>query len=198
MKIFIYISDNFSKNYLPFLLYRNTIYDILLDNTNFDIKFIDNFNDFVDSIESILILNIYCFNKNLESNFYFLNHVLSKVILINTEFYTHCNVDKLLKYINSNKNNKFFIFDYNKINIKKIKELYKNVNINYFPLIYNKYLENFYLENINNKKISWINKDIDILFYGSLNERRSKILEKLKTRYNVVYFIDLYNHKLFL
>lgn len=35
-------------------------------------------------------------------------------------------------------------------------------------------------------KFQPVNKDIDILFYGSMNEHRSKVLDELKKRYNVV------------
>lgn len=35
-------------------------------------------------------------------------------------------------------------------------------------------------------KFKPVNKDIDILFYGSMNEHRSKVLDELKKRYNVV------------
>lgn len=37
-------------------------------------------------------------------------------------------------------------------------------------------------------KFKPVNKDIDILFYGSMNEHRSKVLDELKKRYNVVTF----------
>lgn len=35
-------------------------------------------------------------------------------------------------------------------------------------------------------KFKPVNKDIDILFYGSMNEHRSKVLDELKKHYNVV------------
>ena len=193
MKIYIYISDNFSKNYLPFLFYRNIIYETFIKYTHYPIIYIYDLNEFIDSENNIFITTIYCFNKNLEQNFYFFNKSLCKKIIINTEYYTHGNINKLLKYINIY-NNYFYIFDYNKINIKNIKKLFVNVNIYYFPLIYNEYLEDFYNKNID-KKLYWNDKDIDILIYGSLNERRSKIIDKLKQKYNIIYFINIYDHK---
>jgi hypothetical protein len=137
---------------------------------------------------------VYCFNKNIEKNFYFLNKCYATKILINTEFYTHCGVEILLKKINLYNKNNFYLFDYNRLNIINIKNIYKNINIFYFPLIYNEYLEIFYSKFIKNK-LSWNEKDIDILFYGSLNKRRGYIIDKLKQKYNVVYFIDTNDHK---
>jgi len=194
MKFQIYISDDFSKNYLPFLLYRNIIYETIKHNTIYDIKYIYNMSDFIDSDNNILIMLIYCFIKDIDKNFYFLNKCVSKKILINTEFYKHCGVEKILNNINLNNKNNFYILDYNKLNIVNIKELYKNINIYYLPLLYNEYLEIFY-SNYVKRKIPWEEKDIDILFYGSLNERRSNIIENLKKKYNVVYFIDIYNNE---
>jgi hypothetical protein len=193
MNIFIYISDNFSKNYLPFLFYRNIIYETITKYTKYNINYIYNINDFIDSENNIFLTTIYCFSKNLDQNFYFFNKSLCKKIIINTEYYEHGNIKNLLKYINLYHNNNFYIFDYNKINIQNIKKLFINVNIYYFPLIYNEYLEDFYNKNIN-YKLSWNEKDIDILFYGSLNERRGKIIDNLRKKYNIVYFVDIYNH----
>lgn len=196
MNIFIYISDNFSKNYLPFLFYRNILYETLLKYKNYKINFIYDLNDFIDSDNTIFITMIYCFAKNLDYNFYSFNNLSCKKIIINTEYYTHGNIEKLLKYINLYKNNNFHLLDYNKINIKNIQKLFKNINIYYIPLIYNEYLEKFYNSYID-RKLSWNEKDIDILFYGSLNERRSKVIDNLKKKYNVVYFIDMYDHNTF-
>jgi hypothetical protein len=196
MNIYIYISDNFSKNYLPFLFYRNILYETLLKYKNYKINFIYNLNDFIDSEKNIFITMIHCFAKNLDYNFYSFNNLSCKKIIINTEYYEHGNIKNLLKYINLYPNNNFHLFDYNKINIENIQKLFKNINIYYIPLIYNEYLEDFYNKNID-YKLSWNEKDIDILFYGSLNIRRGKIIDNLKKKYNLVYFQDIYNHNSF-
>jgi hypothetical protein len=194
MKFYIYISDDFSKNYLPFILYRNIIYEILNNSTEYNVNYISNLNDFIDTNDSILIMMIYCFNNNMEKNLNFCNNLLSKIILINTEYYTHLQVDILLNNINSNIINNYHIFDYNILNYKNIKNIYPNIKIYYYPLIYNKYLEDYYNNNID-RKINWKDKDIDILFYGSLNNRRLDILNKLKFKYNVYYYNEYCNNK---
>jgi len=64
----------------------------------------------------------------------------------------------------------FEVWDYSQKNVDKLKELgVKNIHhvpIGYVPEL--SYFERGY------------NRDIDILFYGSVNERRAKIIEKLK------------------
>lgn len=193
MKFYIYISDDFSKNYLPFLLYRNSLSNIINNYTENVVKYIYNISEFIDSSNNVLIMMIYCFNKDMDKNIFFFNNLISKIILINTEHYTHFGVNNLLRYINSDINNNYYIFDYNKINYINIKELYSSVKIYYYPLIYNNYLEEYYLNNID-KKINWKDKDIDILFYGSLNKRRGDILDKLKLKYKVYHFIEYNNN----
>jgi len=76
-------------------------------------------------------------------------------------------------------NNAIYIWDYSNDNIKY---LIKNLNIGkpetifYIPLKYSNCLDNL-------KKITENKKDIDILFMGSINERRKKILDRLEKKY---------------
>ena len=62
---------------------------------------------------------------------------------------------------------------FNKINQK----LDKKINCKYVPLCYSDYLTQIPINEHKNK-----DKDIDILFFGSLNNRRKKILNKLKQK----------------
>lgn len=82
------------------------------------------------------------------------------------------------KYINLLKDASY-ILDYSRDNIKYLNNYYNIPNILYFPLNYSKYLDNV-------KKINENKKDIDILFLGTINDRRKYILEKLKKKYIVV------------
>ena len=61
------------------------------------------------------------------------------------------------------------VWDYSKDNVKFLKD--KNINAKYLAMGYN---ENLQLINIATKK------DIDILFYGSLNDRRKKIILQIE------------------
>jgi hypothetical protein len=104
-----------------------------------------------------------------------------RVILINADYYTHFNFENIINIINNEKLN-ITIFDYNPINMVEISVKYTNIKIEYIPLLYNSFLEEHY----NSQENYYINnKDIDILFFGSLNSRREKIINELKTKYKL-------------
>lgn len=75
------------------------------------------------------------------------------------------------------------VWDYSKINIVALKKL--NIsNITHVPLGYVNQLKRIKLHD---------NPDIDVLFYGSLNDRRSKIIDDLKSaNLNVVSLFGVY------
>src|SRR6056300_409058 len=63
------------------------------------------------------------------------------------------------------------VWDYSKVNIKNFSKKV-NVSINYVPILYMQCIEN-------KIKLSQ-KKDIDVLFMGSINNRRKKIMTELK------------------
>ena len=71
------------------------------------------------------------------------------------------------------------VWDYSLINYKNLRQL-GITNINYIPIQYMHVVDKI-------KQKSWNKKDIDILFIGSFNDRRSLIIEQLKKkRLNIV------------
>lgn len=181
MKIQFYIPDTFYKYYLPFLLYRESLIQIIKKNYNeINIQYITNFKSFINHENTIIIMNINTITKEILK---IIENSESKIILINTEYVKNMNVLDIIKYINY-KNN-YFLLDYNVLNINYYKN---NVNINYFfiPLCYNDYINNYYHSQVVSKNFN--TKDIDILFFGSINNKRNKILEILKKKYNLVIY----------
>ncbi len=179
MHIQIYISDLFSKHFLPFFLYRNILYNILKET--YEIEFIYNIDNLVNNENSIIILNIYCLTSNSDI-INILRNYKGKIILINTEHYENLNVKNILNNINDIN---FNIFEYNIINYKYF--INNNLNVYFVPLIYNNYLETYFNSCIT-KKLGWNEKDIDIFFCGSLNKKRENIILKLKEKnYNVLH-----------
>lgn len=92
------------------------------------------------------------------------------------------------KYINQLQGS-FEVWDYSKENIKffdKINtKLDKKIKCKYVPLCYSSYLSQF-----NNYK--HIEKNIDVLFFGFINKRREKIINKLKSKnINIEVYSDL-------
>merc|ERR1711871_1150060 len=75
--------------------------------------------------------------------------------------------------------NAYEVWDYSQENIiffEKInKSLDKKIKSKYVPLCYSSYLSQF-------KNYTAIEKTIDILFFGSINKRREKIIHKLQSK----------------
>jgi len=110
--------------------------------------------------------------------------------MLNTE---PLNLDYYKNILKDAINNSLFIIDYSYGN----ENIYKDMNIsNYFilPIAYCEYHEHIY-RNLSNYQ------DIDILFYGSITNRRKFILNELKTFLNknniniLVRHNDLYDYK---
>jgi hypothetical protein len=184
-KVQIYVSNNFSKYYMPFLFYRDILFSIFKKYLTNNIEYIYDIDNFDNSEDTILIMNIYCLTYTTNKDvFEIIKNTKSSVLLINTEFHLHHNVNNIMKWINENNLN-FFILEYNIINYNIFKENYKNINLLFAPLIYHSNLENYYNQVLEKNYIKWNDKDIDVLFIGRLNERRLNILNKIKEKYNV-------------
>jgi hypothetical protein len=178
MKAQFYISDSFCDNFMPFFLYRNCLKN-LLEKKNYIFELIYDLTFIEHNVNNIFISNIYSIDINkLQS----IKNMENKIILINTEYYNNCNVIDILNEINRNNLN-IYIFEYNILNIEYYTKNLFNLKYYFIPLVYNVFLENYY--NLNITKVDYVNKDIDILFIGGINDRRNNILNELKIKYNV-------------
>ena len=184
MKVQYYISDEFCKFYLPFLLYRGCLTKVIKEVYNISIEYIYDLQLLQNNIDTIIICNIYSINDHLLN---ILQAYDSKKIIINTEYYKNdSNVSKYLDFLNNKSN--FHLFEYNILNIKYLKDSNKNIDYHFIPLCYNSFLEDYYNSNIVKKTYS--EKDIDILFLGKLNRRRKNIINYFNKKYNVMIKYD--------
>lgn len=87
------------------------------------------------------------------------------------------------KYLNILKN-AIAIWDYSKSNINYLKNIVNN-QINFVPLKY--------IECIDKSSKKTNIKDIDILFLGSINDRRKYIIDELKKKYKVYVATNIWN-----
>lgn len=177
MKILILIDRLIMNNFWAFITI-NSYYRILLNNITQDVVIDNN-----DNINKYLKKNyiIITFSFNIYKTHLINTLKQERVILINVDNYTHFKFQPLLNIIDNERLN-FTIFDYSPINLKEISKIYKNIVIEYIPFLYNSYLEEHYNTITNNQEN---NKDIDILFYGTNNTRREKILEELRKKYKL-------------
>lgn len=127
-------------------------------------------------------------------------HIMNKnihIIAINTESFAahHFQYPKVKCLLNKSIN-KSYILDYQSNNIKYFNKNNTNTNLEiiYLPPSTNTYYQSLFKEHA----IDCVAKDIDVLLYGTLNNRRWVILNTLVTMgYNVVHvtaFPSLYEH----
>ena len=74
------------------------------------------------------------------------------------------------------------VWDYSLSNIKYLKKHYKLTNLYHLPIYYTPYLDTM--------KYHMDERPIDILFYGSINSRREKILKELEKKYKVGIYVN--------
>ena len=178
MNIQFYINDEFTKFYLAFQLYRECLTKIIKEVYNISIEYIYDLQLLQNNTDTIIICNITSINDELLD---ILEKYNSKKIIINTEYYENFNILKYFNFLNNKPN--FYLLEYNILNINYIKNTNKNIDYHFIPLCYNSFLEDYYNSRIVKKNYN--EKDIDILFFGSINKRREKILNSLRRKYKL-------------
>ncbi len=172
----------YGSNYLPFIMYLNTLHNILKKKFA-NIEIIQNINQISEDTDFLFIY------LNEIKKVYNLNYSNVKIIFIHADHivnHSKSDQDLIKDYINNRNPKNTYIWEYNCLNIKYYKENnYVNEKIFYLPLTYDDYLENIYIQSTN--KITWKNKDIDILFMGSTDcgTRRSKIMNNFQSKKNI-------------
>ena len=180
--IYILIPDINNSWEMPFNFIGNAISNILTTHkiNHTIINTVNKIRDLNDKIlnenDLLLIFQPY-FGDNRS---FFLFEISCKIILINSEsIYVR-------GYIKDDITNENIveIWDYTNKNIDILKQI--KSNIHYIPITYHSSFETNYNNILSKKQMSFI-KNIDFLIYGSINDRRQKIISELKTLgYNVI------------
>jgi hypothetical protein len=183
MKIQIY----HNKNYIPFNLYINSIYNIFKNNeffiTNkFEVSIINNISEYSNESDFLILY------LNYIADIYNINTKNTKVILIHADYIiNHSANDQYLmcNYINNKNLHNSYLWEYNYLNIDYYNKNFKNKKWTFIPLQYNNYLENIYKKY--KLTIPFDKKPIDILFMGAVvnGSRRGMILEKISKKHKL-------------
>jgi hypothetical protein len=174
MKVLIYYKHDDSYWTLAFYLYIQSTLELLKKN-NIGCEIIDNINK---ASNNDIIIIFACFQN-------IINKIKNKIIFINSE---PLYVKKFKHLVNTfEKKNIICWIDYTNKNIellKKSNDENKLILLNKF--IYSDFNKTHFRNNISIKSVN-PNKDIDVLLYGGVSDRRQNILTTLsKKKYKVV------------
>jgi hypothetical protein len=171
------------QNYLPFNTYLTIIYNLLIAN-NYNVSIINNINNHKKDVNYLIL-----FLNNIK-NIY--NELLgnTKIIFIHADYLLCHSIEdqtKMKNYINNINPDNSYIWEYNSLNCDYYEKNFTNKKFFFIPLEYSFYLENMY----KSTKIPYDKKDIDILFLGSINERRQLIINQLQKKYRVCVYNNI-------
>jgi hypothetical protein len=180
-----YVQDN----YLPFNLLFDSIAHILRKHFDLVVIHVKHENDIDYADNNIIItllseLTINMLERQRSNN----NHM----ILVSTELIYSNNYyleNRIELYSRLKLNINLHILEFNKDNYYYYKNNYSHISTIMLPLLYNEHLENYYQDNLNypyeiprKDKTSY---GIDVLFIGSINYRRQKILDEINQKYKL-------------
>jgi hypothetical protein len=135
----------------------------------------------IDHNETTILIT---FMNDLPFTIQTLQKFSQKNILINTE-HIHVYGPEYHSLFSLLQSPKYFVWDFSPTNIRTFNQKHPELKTYYLPLLYNPFLKNYYESQITRKTREIESKQIDILFFGTINERRQLILDQLKSKYNV-------------
>ena len=177
ISFYFYVNKIFVE-YMPFYLYLMSVVKIFKKHITSNVK-ITSSPEVIKNIKPNIIFTFSICVTDIHNYFY----PQQLKFIVNTENYKNFEINKKLIELNTRKN--IYFIDYNTINVKFIRENFKNINCLYIPQLYHDFLNEYYNSFVQ-QKIAYADKDIDILFYGNYNyPRRLQIIDNLKHKYNV-------------
>jgi hypothetical protein len=176
----------YSREYIPFGLYIRSLCNIFTTNPYFAST---KFNiSMISKIEQL--------SPNTDLFFLYLNGVKSidieipvttKVIFIQGDYIINHSPDDfnlMYNYVNIRNPSNSYILEYNPLNVHFYNNNFTNLKFCYVPLLYSRYLEQLY--DPHRLRIPISHRPIDVLYLGSLNDRREKMINRIRTNHNLV------------
>jgi hypothetical protein len=135
-----------------------------------------------DSPETLVFLNMY--DVTLYENKEKVRDCVARCnnvgfIIINTEHWETKGAKEIFHLLEERNQKNVAILEYNIINYKNIVNTYLHIRVLFLPLIYSHTLKTYYQGYVH-RSLSHNEKNIDVLFYGGLNDRRIHILNQLQ------------------
>lgn len=176
-KIQFYVPDDLCRTYLPVMVYRSCLEEIA-DRKGYHHEIVHDLGQIENDPGSIVILNLLSIISNYDTVLNHLKNFQNTSVLISTEYYTHFRMSEIYIFVHQLNQKNIIIFEYNVLNIGAIRDRFPGLPFHFVPLCYSAAMDN------SSAAIPFSGKDIDILFFGSNNDRRSNILNAL-VRYKV-------------
>lgn len=158
-------------------------------NKKYDCRIIRNTDSIIFDENDIIILILNWYEPLIQRCKF---NPKNKIFLFNIDTYiNHKYQWELCQKLGSYFTQNVIILEYNPFNIKFFIENNKHKNIEslYLPFGYNTYYTNIF------SKIEKKYKDIDVLFYGSLNDRRKRIIDEISKFCKVVHIHPFNNYE---
>jgi hypothetical protein len=189
ISICFYISSKYA-DYLPMHLYSVSLVKFLKKYVTNNVFFAFSSKIIREKMPDILFL--FSLDINDVINYFHPNQIK---YIINTEHISTFSLYQILEILNTRKNINFI--EYNILNVNTIKTNFHNINCEFIPQLYHPYLIDYYKHFVPNK-ISFENKDIDVLFFGNYTvPRRQIIVDELAKICNVKLIYKTDDNELF-
>jgi len=185
-KIQIFYDRIGDKKFLAFDLFIYSIENILKKNYE-DVSFINSMDSLNQNENVLLIMYLNDLGKYIKKYGFKIKSNI-RIIFIHADFlYNHSKNDQneIINFIDKINYNKCYIWEYSSQNIFYYNNYYKNIKYYFLPLLYDKYIEDFYNSKLTRGKIPWNEKDIDIVFLGDYSDRRRPFYDDIKKKYNI-------------
>ena len=174
------------REYIPFGLYIRSLCNIFTTNpyfsdTNCNISIITNISMLSPSTD---LLFLYINEVKTIGNIIPLK---TKIIFIQADYIINHDRDDfnfVYNYVNIKNPINSYILEYNPLNVHFYNNNFTNLKYCYIPLLYTNYLEQIYEPHKLN--IPRNKRTIDVLYLGSLNDRREKMIKRIRVKYNLV------------
>ena len=186
----------YDRKYMAFDLFIYPVFNILKKISD-NINFIDNFDSLEKNKNVLLIMYLNDLGKYIKKNGFNMRNNI-RIIFIHPDFlFNHSKYDQneIINFVNIVNSEKCYIWEYSSQNIFYYNTQFKNINYYFLPLLYDKYIEDFYNSKLIQGKIPWEKKDIDIVFLGDYSERRKIFFEDIKTKYNTCVITNNNNYE---
>ena len=188
MNVKLYTADPFCENYMPFLLFKKSVCDILSNRgynndffkkisleTSSDLSGLENFS------HTLVFINMYdltLFKEREKIRECILQHNNVRFIVVNTEHWETRGAKEVFQLLQERNQKNVAILEYNIINYNNIVNRYPQLHVLFLPLIDCHSLRAYFRDNVP-RSLARNEKDIDVLFYGGLNDRRKSILNEI-------------------